>query len=688
MVLVKPARGTLVGMLLLLVVVSLHAWCASRGWTIAGMQGQEFRQAQTAITIDAMKRDGFRLDYATPVLGKPWSIPMEFPLYQWLAARLSMATGLSTVMAGRWVSLMGFYLSLPALLLVLRAAGLGWGSASCALLPVLASPVYLFYSRTVLIESLAFACAAWFLACALQYQCRGRRGWLAGAWAAGAVTVLVKVTTWAAFFVPWALVVIWAWWQAETGRAKATWPAVRRLAVVTLPILAVAEWWIWMADRIKEQNPLAHFLLSRNLIAFNFGPFGQRFSGEFWERLFFHWTHGIMPWWGLLALLAGWLLVAKRWRLLVVAALAGFLAVQLVFANLYFIHDYYHYANSSFLALAAGLIVCGLWAASGWRRWLGVALLPALLAGQAHAYWSYFYVLQTRLVLGDTGLTQAIRDLTEPGDVLVVQGDDWNAMIPFYVQRRALMIPDSQANRARQVVAQNVAALHDEHVPLVLFVNRARDRQDWIDQRITDFDLNPAPLFFHEQGVTVYAAKDVYMRYLHILLTDRYAGVTVNGKSPIVASTQIQPLGARLFASVFADMSPAPERGVLPFGLWLLHDGRRRVFMAHTPTELYFTIPAGATTVEIMYRVYEKAYENEGYDGVRFLVEYRPTAGGMVTLMDDWMGPDLPADKRGNRTRLLPLPAGASGEVVVRTLPGPNNNGAFDWALLEKVVIH
>jgi hypothetical protein len=688
MVSVKPIRDTFVGVLLLVAAVSGHAWCASRGWTIAGMQGQEFRQAQTAITIDAMKHDGFRLDYSTPVLGKPWSIPMEFPLYQWLVTRLVAATGLPTVEAGRWISLMGFYLSLPALLLVLRAAGLEWSSASCALLPVLASPLYLFYSRTVLIESLAFAFSAWFLACALQYQRRDRWGWLAGAWAAGALAVLVKVTTWTAFVVPWALVVGWAWWQSEIGRAKTTWPAVRKLAVVALPILAVAEWWIRTADRIKEQNPLAHFLLSRNLTGFNFGLLGQRFSAEFWERLYFHWTHGIMPGWGLLAVLVGSFLVEKRWRLLAAAALAGFLVVQLVFANLYFIHDHYHYANGAFLALAAGLIICGLWAASGVRRWVGAALLPALLAGQAHAYWSHFYVLQTRPVLGDTGLTQAIRDLTEPGDVLVIQGADWNAMIPFYAQRRALMVPDIQAALVPEVMAQNVAALHDEHVALVLFMGRARDRQDWIEQRIKDFDLNPVPLFFHEQGVTVYAAKDVYMRDLHILLNDQCAGVTVNGKSPIVATTQIQPLGARLFASVFADMSPTPERGVLPFGLWLLHDGRRHVFMAHTPTDLYFTIPTGATTVEIVYRVSEKAYEHEGFDGVQFVVEYRPAPGEKVILMDDWMGPESPVNKRGNRTRLLPLPTSASGEVVVRTLPGPHNNGAFDWALLEKVVIH
>lgn len=676
------------GAVVLLLAVAVHGWWASRSWTMPGMLGQGFRQAQTAISIDAMKQDGFRLDYATPVLGKPWSIPLEFPLYQWMAARLSAATGMPVVVAGRWVSLMAFYLSLPALLLMLRAAGLRWNAACCALLPVLASPVYLFYSRTVLMESTAFACSAWFLACALRHHSDEGAGWQVGAWIAGALAVLVKVTTWAAFAVPWALVVAWTWWRTGTGRRRATGPTLRRFLLMVVPILAVAEGWIWTADRIKAHNPLAHFLLSKNLIGFTFGPLGERMSPEFWARLFAFWTQGIMPWWGLGAVMVGWLLVAPRWRWLITAAMAGFIVVQLVFANLYFVHDHYYYACGVFLALAAGLVVCGLWEAGGARRWLSAALLPALLIGQAHAYATHYYRIQITINLGDDGLTSAIRDLTKPNDVLVIQGDDWEPEIPFYSGRRALMIPDGQMDLAPRVVAQGIAALRGEHVPLVLFLNKARDHKDWIAQRIIDFRLHPVPLFTHEPNAVIYAGEDVYLGYQVVLMSDHYAGVTVNGESPIKASLEVQPLGAAHFSNVFGDMSPTPERGVLPFGLWFLHEGPRHIFMAHTPTELFFPIPAGATRVEIIYRVYERAYEQPGYDGVQFVVEYHPPDGAARTLLDDWMGPNLPVDRRGSRTQVLPLPAGARGEVVVRTLPGPQNNGAFDWALIERLSIH
>ena len=78
---------------------SLLGWglSASRGWDTPGMLGHEFRQTQTALSIQAMQREGFRLDYPTPILGKPWSIPMEFPLYQLAVSSYCDLTGTGVV---------------------------------------------------------------------------------------------------------------------------------------------------------------------------------------------------------------------------------------------------------------------------------------------------------------------------------------------------------------------------------------------------------------------------------------------------------------------------------------------------------------------------------------------------------------------------------------------------------------
>src|SRR5690242_16322451 len=47
------------------------------------LEAHAFRQTQTAITSFWFCRTGFKLAYETPVAGYPWSIPYEFPLYQY-----------------------------------------------------------------------------------------------------------------------------------------------------------------------------------------------------------------------------------------------------------------------------------------------------------------------------------------------------------------------------------------------------------------------------------------------------------------------------------------------------------------------------------------------------------------------------------------------------------------------------
>lgn len=90
------------------------------GWTARNLPGVEYRQAQTALSAYFIKEAGkFELAYPTPVLGKPWSIPMEFPLYQWMVVTVHHVTGLGLVKSARAVSMACFYLMLPAVFLLL-----------------------------------------------------------------------------------------------------------------------------------------------------------------------------------------------------------------------------------------------------------------------------------------------------------------------------------------------------------------------------------------------------------------------------------------------------------------------------------------------------------------------------------------------------------------------------------------
>src|SRR5262249_20433758 len=58
------------------------------GWNNPITDYHAFRQTQTAISAYYMVGRPPSLAYETPVLGPPWSIPFEFPLYQWVVAGL------------------------------------------------------------------------------------------------------------------------------------------------------------------------------------------------------------------------------------------------------------------------------------------------------------------------------------------------------------------------------------------------------------------------------------------------------------------------------------------------------------------------------------------------------------------------------------------------------------------------
>src|SRR5215470_15813086 len=89
----------------LFVAAFIHAvLVVSIGWTHGIFDAHPFRQTQTAVSVYWMLQGGPLLAYHTPVLGYPWAIPFEFPLYQWLVAGLVALSGASIEVAGRGVS--------------------------------------------------------------------------------------------------------------------------------------------------------------------------------------------------------------------------------------------------------------------------------------------------------------------------------------------------------------------------------------------------------------------------------------------------------------------------------------------------------------------------------------------------------------------------------------------------------
>ena len=249
-----------------------------------------FRQCQTAISSYYTIKDGFKLNYETPILGKPWAIPMEFPLYQWLVALIVLVFHGPLDQTGRFLSLLFFYLTLFPAYYVLEYFTKDKDERRILISLVLLSPTYLFWSRTFMIESCALFWSMLFLFAVARSLETRKWTYYTIAVIAGSLAGLVKITTFAAFCFPClAVLVFLGVANKQSWRGLIITPSyfIRWVALFTIPLTATFAWTHY-ADIQKTLNPMAaDYLTSGSNWAFDwlFGTMKQKLSSSTWQQI-------------------------------------------------------------------------------------------------------------------------------------------------------------------------------------------------------------------------------------------------------------------------------------------------------------------------------------------------------------------------------------------------------------------
>lgn len=685
--------------------LGFNLWGVSVGWKNPNLPGCEFRQAQTALSALFIQRDhDFSLAYPTPVLGKPWSIPMEFPLYQWTTVVLSNATSLSLTSAGRAVSAACFYLSLPAFFLLGRRFGLKREQGLLALGFILTCPLYIFYARSFMIETMALMFGAWYLVALIFALERRHAGWLTAATLAGTAVGLVKITTFILFLLP-AFGCSLAWlWQNRPARFEGKWrPLLRTLgwlaAAHLIPFVA-ARWWVHYADAVKMLNPSGEALTSFNLAAWNFG-IGQRFSADVWAahwRIFFH--DLLSPVAGGLCLFAG-IFVRGRWLVAGVAAVALFLVVQLIFPVLYAWHDYYYVANAFALMAAVAFIVVGLFDSPRVPVPWGAAVAVAVVAYacQILLWYRFDYPQQRFQGIGGNSLNTMMKTIADPEEAIVVVGEDWNSMMPYYSQRRSLMLRDDII-RSPEKLAAAVEKMKDTPVAALIL------RENWKGNRSVlnrvgvplGIDLRPA-LSWHDGDAEIYLNQDIRTEVLNRLEgqgMNRYGDFALTPE----AKFRDRPMAGKelRYASLpirhqklFRNMRPVPERFFSSIGPELWDDPAGPRFFAHPETKFWFALAPGhyrfRTNITMTAGAYTGVPWADATDGVFLIATRIDGRGNREELQRQLVNPrDNPAD-RGVLPIDWPVALPGGGQLEIAVTPGPAGNSARDWATLGPVDI-
>ncbi len=683
----SSGRAAAVAAWLLLAAVLVHLGFVFHPRGADLLDGHSFRQLQTALTADYLVRNGWRLDYETPVLGPPWSIPMEFPTYAGTVALMVRTTGVELATAGRIVALAYFYLALAALWLLARDLGVGRPARRIGLALTLTSPIYLFYGRHFLIETAALAAGLWFLWCFHRALHRSW-AWAAPAAALGALAAVSKVTT----FLPYGLLAL-ALGIAALGREKflsrSWWQLALRCAVPALPIVAATWAWINFTDGLKAQNPIGSFLVSGTLNEFNFGSLSQRMSGEFWGRILDHLRNSVSSEATLALALAALLLGRPRAWPVLAGALAATAAAVLVFANLYFIHDYYFLAVGMLVSAALGLAFAALLENPAWPLRATATLVAVAVIWQGITAWRSYGIHFSRERPAPPALAAVLAATLGEDDVFVSFGNDWHAALPFYSGRRAIMFPFNHEDR-HDTLARSVALLGERRVGALVVAGRFRDEPLFVLPRARSLGLQLQPTA-ETADMRLYLRPDLAAAAAERLHGRTLPGVQLHWETesgPAENSAVFEDdLTREAWRGRLTMAVPAPVRLRSAFALNTPELDGQPVLAVHAPTDLVFEPPAGSRRLDAVVGLFPAAYTGtEGRtDGIVVEVWEEGLDGTNRRHYERALRPAETAADRGDQVVSLALDRPWTGRVVLRITPGPENQINYDWAYWREV---
>ena len=410
-----------------------------------------FRQTQTAYTARIFHEEGIDLAHPkVPVLGEPFEIPFELPLFQAGAAVL-MDMGVGETVFLR-LSGLACFLATALLLYGLVRRVAGRVTAFASLVAYAFTPFALLWSRTSMIEYLATAGAVGFTWSLISWRETRRPVSAALALVAGLVGMLVKPTTAVFWILPALAYRPTALPQPrEHPRRDRVWTA----ALVVVPILAAAAW-TRHADAIKAASRTTEWLTSTELREWNFGTLDQRLERGTWETILdrIRGTVALFGWIFLpVAVFAG-TRSRQRWFWLGIAS--AVVLPPLVFTNLYYVHDYYLAAITPALAALIGLGAGYLWTLLPRRPVVlaaAVVFAVCVVVGSLGRGREYWYRADAK-VDDPQLLTMAreLQQLTKTDDLVAVVGLDWSPALLFYAHRRGHMVVPANESFAYDLI--------------------------------------------------------------------------------------------------------------------------------------------------------------------------------------------------------------------------------------------
>jgi hypothetical protein len=386
-----------------------------------------FRQTQTAISTFYLIKDGFTIDYITPVLGAPWRIPFEFPTYQLAVAFVYKAFNYPLDLTGRIVSLTIFYLTV---LIVLASKKLfNPDTRKIIAFLMLVHPIYIFWSRTFMIESTALFFSIVYLFSGILFlkEQNSRQFFLFLIF--GILASLTKVTTFANALVCLGIYILISLFAKEDKTKRLL--SLTYLGLAIGVMLAIFFLWNSHVDKLKELSELASVYTSNKLKIWSFGTIQSRFEIENWIKIISNSSYTFGLGFGLLVFGVLKKVSDKMfWAFLITGLIS-----PLIFFNLYKVHNYYHYASTLFILVSFAILL------DQYKTTFNLSIVASFIffiGIYKYQYLDYQYETISRPVL----VGAECKKILNPTDNMVLVGAKWSSEIPYYAERKGVCITD------------------------------------------------------------------------------------------------------------------------------------------------------------------------------------------------------------------------------------------------------
>ncbi|KTD14153.1 hypothetical protein Lgra_0763 [Legionella gratiana] len=411
-----------------------------------------FRQTQTALTAYWLMKNGFHLAYETPVGGPPWSIPFEFPIYQYIVAIITKFTGGNINTIARLISYLFLVLCLFPVRSITKSLHFPKAAFYLFIAFFLSSPIYLYWGRTFMIETAAlfFSLVGIKYFVVLIQSDKSYKDQILFALFMS-LGILQKATT----TLPILILLFICYFLLEVNKNHHSLKLLCNkkmfftlILCFGLPI-SIGTLWTVYTDHIKELNLFGGQLTSKSLHSWNWGDLHQRFSSTFyidvlWKRIFQQNLSGIF---GIgIVLIALGSKIDKVTKFTILVCLLLGLMPLFLFTNLHIVHYYYQTANIIFLIYAIALSTNYVLTEYCKNIALSLLIVTCMLISNYY-YFSQDYLGTIKADFNtensrDYAVASVLKKEIPENKYFIAFGNDWSSTLAYLSERKSFTVPE------------------------------------------------------------------------------------------------------------------------------------------------------------------------------------------------------------------------------------------------------